>query len=389
MGRTLPAQTARGRKSNRSAANVANLIDPVIQSRVSFPARSIGGRRFARSPPRPHNRHETRRFQAKEDTMHRDGFLAIVFMGLISTGGAHGQAWPARQPIKLIIPFPPGSAVDVVARPVFDAVSHQIGQSMVFESRAGAGGTLGMAAVAKAEGDGYTLLVNSSVHTITPSTYSRLPYDTVRDFAAVIPLSQFPNVLVTPSSRFKTVQELVASAKAKPGSITYGSGGIGAATHLNAERFRLSAGFTPLHVPFKGAPDALREILGDRIDFYFSPLLSAVPLIESHEIRGLAVSSLKRSASLPDVPTTLEAGYPNSDSGSWSGLLPPAPTRPALTDRLHAKPTKRRNDPAIKDALRKRGAEPMEMPRAQFDAFVRAEIETNAALVKAAGIQPN
>jgi tripartite-type tricarboxylate transporter receptor subunit TctC len=160
--------------------------------------------------------------------------LALLALTPAATTGAHAQAnsqaWPTRQPIKLIIPFTPGSAVDAVARPIFDVVSRQIGQSMVFESRPGAGGTLGMAAVAKAEGDGYTLLVNSSVHTITPSTYTKLPYDTVRDLAAVIPLSQFPNVLVVPPSRFKTVQELVATAKAKPGAITYGSGGVGAAS---------------------------------------------------------------------------------------------------------------------------------------------------------------
>src|SRR5215472_16638343 len=323
--------------------------------------------------------------------MRRSFFLALTLLALTSaaTGSAHGQAWPTRQPIKLIMPFPPGSAIDTVARPVFDAVARQIGQSMVFESRAGAGGTLGMAAVAKAEGDGYTLLVNSSVHTIVPSTYSRLPYDTMRDFAAVIPLSQFPNVLVAPFSRFTTVAELVAAAKARPGSITYGSGGVGAATHLNAERFRLSAGLTAVHVPFKGAPDALREILGDRIDFYFSPMAAVVPLIESHAIRGLAVSSLKRSASLPDIPTTLEAGYPGSDYVFWIGLFAPAGTPRDIIDRLHAETAKAMNEPAIKDALTKLGAEPMAMTPTQFDGFVRAEIAVNAALVKAAGIQPN
>jgi tripartite-type tricarboxylate transporter receptor subunit TctC len=327
--------------------------------------------------------------------MRRSSFLTLAVLALTSAtatgalGQANAPAWPTRQAIKLIVPFPPGSAIDAVARPVFDAVSHQIGQSMVFESRAGAGGTLGMAAVAKAEGDGYTLLVNSSVQSITPSTYSKLPYDTVRDFAAVVPLSQFPNVLVVPPGRFKTVQELVASAKAKPGSITYGSGGVGAATHLNAERFRLSASFEAVHVPFKGAPEALREILGGRIDFYFSPLLSAVPLIESREIGGLAVSSLKRSASLPDVPTTLEAGYPNSDYVFWIGLFAPAATPPAIVARLHDETAKALNEPVIRDALKKLGAEPMEMAPAQFDAFVRAEIAVNAALVKAAGIQPN
>jgi tripartite-type tricarboxylate transporter receptor subunit TctC len=312
---------------------------------------------------------------------------ALIAVGL--AGAAHGQAWPTRQTIRLISPFPPGSAVDAVARPVFDNVSRQIGQAIVFESRPGAGGTIGMAAVAKAEPDGYTLLVNSSVHTITPSTYSKLPYDTVRDFAGIIPLAQFPNVLVVPPSRFKTIQELVAAGQAKPGSLTYGSGGVGAATHLNAERFRLSAGFTAVHVPFKGAPEALREILGNRIDFYFAPILSAVPLIESHELRGLAVSSLKRSEVLPDIPTTLEAGYPDSDYVFWVGLFAPAATPRDIIVRLHDATAKALADKTVADNLAKLGAAPMTMTPGEFDAYIKAEIATIATVVKAAGITPN
>jgi tripartite-type tricarboxylate transporter receptor subunit TctC len=314
--------------------------------------------------------------------------IALTAFALTSTA-ANAQSWPGRQPIRLIIPLSPGSAVDAVARPVFDLVSRQLGQSMVFESRPGAGGTLGIAAVAKAEGDGYTLLVNSSIHTITPSTYSKLPYDTVRDFAAVIPLAQVPNVLVVPPSRFKTVQELVAAGKAKPGSITYGSGGLGAATHLNAERFRLSAGFEAVHVPFKGAADVLREILGDRIDFYFSPVPAAVPLIASNQVRGLAVSSLKRSAALPDIQTTLEAGYPNSDYVLWIGLFAPAATPRDIVRRLHDETAKALAEPTIRDLLKTLGADPMEMAPEQFDAFVKNEIGVVATIVKAAGIQPN
>src|SRR5499425_2440151 len=323
--------------------------------------------------------------------MRRSFFLALTLLALTSaaTGSAHGQAWPTRQPIKLIMPFPPGSAIDTVARPVFDAVARQIGQSMVFESRAGAGGTLGMAAVAKAEGDGYTLLVNSSVHTITPSTYSRLPYDTVRDFAAVIPLSQFPDVLVTPLSRFKTVQELVAAAKAKPGSLTYGSGGVGAATHLNAERFRLAAGFEAVHVPFKGAPEAVREVLGGCIDFYFSPLSSVVQLIEGKELDGLAVSSLTRDETVPTIPTTLEAGYPNSDYIFWIGVFAPGGTPQEIVDRLYGEIAKVLNDPGMKQTLKKLGANPMPLKPAEFETFIRAEIDSNAKLIKAAGITPN
>jgi tripartite-type tricarboxylate transporter receptor subunit TctC len=319
----------------------------------------------------------------------RRRLLLGAFVACALAGAAHGQAWPTKQTIRLISPFPPGSAVDAVARPVFDNVSRQIGQTIVFESRAGAGGTIGMAAVAKAEPDGYTLLVNSSVHTITPSTYSKLPYDTVRDFAAIIPLAQFPNVLVVPLPRFKTIQELVAAGKAKPGSLTYGSGGVGAATHLNAERFRLSAGFEAVHVPFKGAPEALREILGNRIDFYFAPILSAVPLIESNEVRGLAVSSLTRSEVLPDIPTTLEAGYPNSDYVFWIGLFAPAATPRDIVARLHDAAAKALDDKTVADNLRKLGAAPMTMTPAAFDAYVRAEIATIATVVKAAGIQPN
>ncbi len=317
--------------------------------------------------------------------------VSVLLVGLALAGSAFAQApaWPTKQTIRLISPFPPGSAVDAVARPVFDHVSRQIGQTIVYETRPGAGGTLGMAAVAKAEPDGYTLLVNSSVHTITPSTYAKLPYDTIRDFAGVTPLAQYPNVLVVPPSRFKTLQELVAAAKAKPGSLTYGSGGVGAATHLNAERLRLSAGFEAVHVPFKGAPEALREILGDRIDFYFSPILSAVPLIQSGQVRGLAVSSLTRSETLPDIPTTIEAGYPDSDYVFWVGLFAPAATPRDIVNRLHDATIAALADKAVADNLKALGASPMAMTPTEFDAYVKAEIATIAKVVKAAGIQPN
>ncbi len=299
------------------------------------------------------------------------------------------QAWPTRQPIKLVVPFPPGSTIDTIARPVFEQVGKQIGQTFVFESRPGAGGTLGMAMAAKANPDGYTLMVNSSIQTIVPTTFAKLPFDTLRDFAPVIPLGQFPNVLVTPSGRFKSVQDMVAKAKAKPGSITYGSGGIGAATHLNAERFRLAAGFEAVHVPFKGAPEAVREVLGGRIDFYFSPLLSVLPLIEAKQLDGLAVSSLKRDDSLPTVPTTLEAGYPNSDYIFWIGVFAPSATPKDIVQRLHEEIAKALNDPAMKDLIKKLGADTMPLKPAEFDAFLRAEIESNAVVIKAAGIAPN
>src|SRR5262245_4283863 len=286
--------------------------------------------------------------------------LASALLLLAIEGQSWAQSWPAQQPIRVVLPFSPGSSLDTLGRPVFDYVSKQIGQAFVFEHRPGAGGTLGMAQAVRAEPDGYTLLLNSSVHTITPSTYA-LAFDVTRDFAGVSPLGQFPNVLVVPLSGFKTISELVGAGKAKPGSLTYGSGGIGAATHLNAERFRLSAGFEAVHVPFKGAPEALREILGNRIDFYFAPILSAVPLIESHELRGLAVSSLTRSDVLPDIPTTLEAGYPDSDYVFWIGLFAPAAVPRDIIARLHAAAAKALDDKTVGDNLRKLGAATMTM----------------------------
>ena len=316
-------------------------------------------------------------------------FATALLIAGIAEAQAQTQAWPTRAPIKLIVPFPPGSALDTIARPVFEQVSKQIGQSFVFESRPGAGGTLGMAAAAKAPADGYTLLVNSSIHTIVPTTFAKLPFDTLREFVAVAPLGQFPNVLVTPRGRFASVQDMVAKGKAKPGSLTYGSGGVGAATHLNAERFRLAAGFEAVHVPFKGAPEAVREVLGGRIDFYFSPLSSVVELIAAKEIDGLAVSSLTRDETVPTIPTTLEAGYPNSDYIFWVGAFAPAGTPNDIVERLYGEIAKALADPAMKANLKKLGANAMPLKPAEFETFIRAEIETNARLIKAAGITPN
>jgi tripartite-type tricarboxylate transporter receptor subunit TctC len=299
------------------------------------------------------------------------------------------QIWPTRQPIRLIVPFPAGSAIDTIARPIFEQVSKQIGQSFVFENRPGAGGTLGMGIAARADADGYTLLVNSSVHTIVPTTYTKLPFDTVRDFAGIVPLGQFPNVLVAPPGRFKNVQDLVAKAKEKPGSLNYGSGGVGAATHLNAERFRLSAGFEVTHIPFKGAPEALREVLGGRLDFYFAPLLTAVPLIQAKQLDGLAVSSLQRDDALPDVPTTREAGYPDSEYIFWIGAFAPAGVPKDIVTRLHDEIVKALAEPSVRDVVKKLGANPMPLTPAAYDAFIKTEIESNARLIKAAGITPN
>ncbi len=306
-----------------------------------------------------------------------------------SASAASAQDWPAKQPLRLISPFPPGATPESVGRPVFDVVAKAIGQTYVFENRVGAGGTIGMGTVARAEPDGYTLLVNSSVHTITPITYPNSKYDTLKDLVPIIPLAQFPNVLVTHPSRYKTIQEMVDFGRANAGKLTYGSGGVGASTHLNAELLGISAGFKAVHVPFRGAPDALREVVGNRLDFYFSPLATALPVIQGNEVRALAVSSLKRSPYLPDVPTTLEAGYPNSDYLFWLGVFAPRGTPQPILDRLHVEIRKAFGDANVKSVLAKQGADPMLLDPKAFDAFLRAEIATNAKIVEAAGIKPS
>jgi tripartite-type tricarboxylate transporter receptor subunit TctC len=312
------------------------------------------------------------------------GALLVMLPGSVSA-----QAWPAKQPIKVLIPFSAGSATDVVPRAILEQVGKQVGQTFVVENRVGAGGTLAVREVAKAEADGYTLLVHSTTHAVTPSTYSNPGYDAKRDFAAITSLVSLPNVLVVPPNKFKTVKELVDAAKAKSGSMNYASAGAGSAAHLNAERLAMAAGFKATHVPFKGGPEALNEIMADRVDFYFIPLPPARGLIAAGKLGALAVSGSKRASALPDIPTTVEAGFPNSEYNFWVGMFAPAGTPKDIVDRLNAEVVKALQDPGVKDKLAKLGADPMTMKPAEFDTFVKKEIDLNAELVKAAGVKVN
>jgi tripartite-type tricarboxylate transporter receptor subunit TctC len=256
-------------------------------------------------------------------------------IALLSAGSAWAQQWPAK-PLRVVVPFTAGSATDAVGRIVSERLSMQVSQPVVVENRPGAGSTIGMTLVAKAEPDGYTVLVNSSSHTVTPTTYPTVAKDTAREFSGITPLASLPNVLViAPSRGLRSVKDLVAAAKAKPGTMTYASAGAGSATQLNAERFRLGAGFTGVHVPFKGTPEALTEILTGRVDFYFCPVISVLPLIKDGRLLALAVGSTKRASSLPDVPTTLEAGIPNSDYNFWVGMFVPSRVSRTIVGRLH------------------------------------------------------
>ncbi|HET7764251.1 MAG TPA: tripartite tricarboxylate transporter substrate binding protein [Burkholderiales bacterium] len=300
---------------------------------------------------------------------------------------AHAQAWPTK-PIRIIVPFTPGSGTDIIARTVSERLSPQLGQPIVIENRPGAGGTIGGAIVAKSDPDGYTLFVHSSSYTVTPSTYKDLPYDTLRDLTGVVPLGLLPNVLVmAPSKGIHSVKELVAAAKARPGAMNSASVGVGSATHLNAERFRLGAGIDTVNVPFKGSPEALTEIVTGRVDFYFCPVNAVLPLLKDGKLVALAVGSTKRSLALPDLPTTLEAGVPNSDYNFWVGMFAPSKTPHQTIDRLYQETAKALHSAEVRDKLARLGAEPMEYSPEAFNAYIRREIAANAALVKAAGIK--
>ena len=299
------------------------------------------------------------------------------------------QDWPAR-PIRVIIPFGAGSATDLVPRIVFDRLSPQLGQPIVVENRGGAGGTLGTAAVAKADPDGYTLLAHSNAFSVAPAIYSNLPYDTLNDFAPVMPFGSLAAVLVmAPSKGFKTVQEMVAAARAKPGSFNFASVGVGSGTHLSAEKLKLSAGFDAVHVPFRGGPEALTEVMAGRVDSYFCPVGTALPFVRDGRLVALVTNGAARDAELPDVPTTAEAGYKGADFPIWIGLLAPAKTPRPIVDKLNAETAKAVNTPAVKDKLAKAGVLPLIMTPDGFAARIKAEVADNLVVAKAAGIKPN
>jgi tripartite-type tricarboxylate transporter receptor subunit TctC len=326
--------------------------------------------------------------ETSEDVTVRRTLLAFALLAGFAAG-ASAEPWPAR-PIHAIIPFGPGSAVDIVPRIVFEQLSSQLGQSIVVENRAGAGGTLGSAMVARAEPDGYTMLVHSSAHTITPALYPKLNYDIVRDFVTVGAIGSVPNVMImAPSKGFKTVHEYVAAAKAKPDMSTYASLGVGSAVQMSAERFRISAGYESVHVPFKGGSEALTEIIAGRVDYYFCPIATAMPHIKEGRLLGLAISSPARATALPDIPTTLELGFPDSDYTFWMGVFMPAKTPPEIVAKLHEELMKALASPTVKERLAALGVESMPLTAEQFDAQVKNEIATYAVFAKKAGMQVN
>ena len=310
--------------------------------------------------------------------------LSMVFAGF----AAHAETWPSRM-IKATIPFGAGSAADVVPRLLFDRLAIELGQPIVIENRAGAGGTVGSGQVAKADPDGYSILSNSNALTIAPAIFPNLAFDAARDLASVLMIGSTANVMIVPNARpWKTIQDFIADAKAKPGSISFGSVGIGSAVHISSEKFRLAAGFEATHVPYRGGGEVIADILGGRIDFYFCPLATALPLIQQGQVRALVVSTARRVAELPDVPTPVDIGLKDADSAIWFGVFVPAKTPRDIVEKLHATGTRVLADPATQESLKRIGIEPMPMTPAEMDGLLTREIAANMELIKAAGIKP-
>jgi tripartite-type tricarboxylate transporter receptor subunit TctC len=319
------------------------------------------------------------------------GFLRWTMVGLtlvLAVSAVRAEVWPSRL-IKATIPFGAGSAADVVPRVVFDRLAAELGQSIVVENRPGAGGTIGTATVVKADPDGYNILSQSSALAISPAIYPNLPFDITKDLSSALMIGVSANVMITPVSRpWKTAQDFLAQAKARPGSIVFGSVGIGSATHISAEKFRLAAGIETTHVPYRGGAEVIADILGGRIDFYFCPLATALPLIKEGRVRALVVSTPKRAADLPDVPTPGEVGLKNAESVFWLGVFMPAKTPRDVIEKFHGAGVKLLADPSMQESLSKLGVEPLVMSPTEMDAFVAREIAENLEVIKAAGITP-
>jgi len=318
-------------------------------------------------------------------------FLILLCAGVTaaSSAGVHAQSYPAK-PVRMIVSYPAGGANDIVARAVGQKLTEMIGQTVVVENRSGAGGTIGADAAAKSAPDGYTLLMAAGAHTLAPSLYARLPYDIVRDFAPISICAKSAYLLVLhPSVPAKSVKELIALAKAKPGSLTYASSGVGAPPHLAAEMFSAMAGIKMIHVPYKGDTPAIQDMLGGHVDLGFIAVSATSVLVKAGKLKALAVSSGQRTAVMPDLPTVAEAtGFKDYEITTWWGMLAPAGTPAEAIGRLAAAMAKIAQMPDIRDRFGALGLEAASSTPEQFAAFIKAEIAKFSKLAQAAGVKP-
>jgi tripartite-type tricarboxylate transporter receptor subunit TctC len=301
---------------------------------------------------------------------------------------ASTQTWPTHT-ILAISPIGAGNAVDIIARVIFDQMSKQLGVPMIVENRPGGGGLIGFNDVAKAKPDGYTVLLGSSTISSGAVLHKSLPYKPLEDFAAVFPFGFSPSVLVvSPSKDFNSVADLVAAAKARPGALNYASAGIGAASHIAAERFRVATGINAQHVPFRGPGEALAEVVAGRVDYYFLPLAAGISLVQSGKLKALAVSTPQRSPLMPEVPTIAEAGYPSAEYLFWGGLFVPSKVPPEIVKRLYDEGSKALDQPVVQSALTRLGYATRRMTPAEFQAFFVKDFNETVTLAKQVGIQP-
>jgi tripartite-type tricarboxylate transporter receptor subunit TctC len=314
--------------------------------------------------------------------------LLLAACALLPLAAAAQAGYP-NKPIRVVVPFAAGSTTDIIARAIAERMSASLGQQLVIDNRGGASGTIGQQAVATAAPDGYTIMIHSSSHTVSPSTFAKLPFDTLNDFVGVTPIASVPNALVvSPSKNIRTMQDLLSAARAAPDGLNFASAGQGSATHLNAEKFRVAAGIKATNIPFKGSAEAVTEVMAGRVDYYFSPIAPVIGNIRAGQLVPLAVGSTRRASVLPDVPTTAEAGVPGSEFNFWIGMMAPGKTPREIVERLQAEVVKALATPEVKDRFTQLGVDAWTMRPSEFDAYIRAEIASNAKLVKDAGLSP-
>ena len=317
-------------------------------------------------------------------------YFAIVATAAVAAlaFAAHAQEYPTK-PIRLIVPLTPGSGADIAGRIIAQRLNEHWKQPVVVENRPGAGGQIGTAAVVKADPDGHTLLVQSSSHAANPAIYKNLPYDPLKDLADVAILGKTPYIMVSAGNGpYKSIKDLIAAAKAKPGEIPFASAGVGTSTHLAAEFFVALANVKMVHVPFKGSPDAIQDVLGGRSAFYMAPMDVALGLVKERKLNPLGMSTKSRVDALPDVPTIAEQGLPDYDMTLWFGMWAPAGTPIPVVQKLNAAVNAIVFEPAVKEQFAKLGIEPAPMKTDDFGKFVRAQMDFFKKIVARAGIEP-
>ncbi|MDP3620321.1 MAG: tripartite tricarboxylate transporter substrate binding protein [Polynucleobacter sp.] len=313
--------------------------------------------------------------------------IALCLSSAVMVGTVHAQSWPTK-PIKFIVPYPPGGGTDVIARIVQEPMAKELGQQVIIDNRGGAGGSIGSALAAQSPSDGYTVLFTLSSHTINPSFYPRLPFDTEKDFAPVVTIASLPQILVAnPNFPAKNVKEVIEMAKAKPGSVSYASVGNGSPGHLAGAMMATDAGVDMVHIPYRGGGPAITDVIAGQVPLLWVSIPAAAQFVKSGKVKALAVSTVKRSAVFPDVPTMAESGFKDFEVDSWYAMFVPANTPKPIVERLNKAAIKVLAQPEVKEKLLSQGAEAVGDSPSQLAAVVKKELAKWKQVVKAANIK--